>query len=286
MELQSSHIIYDGLSHNTDCLAFCNNNADLNEILEGIMDFVDTCELTIPSCFTSATHNAGAIIADNTLTSILQGLLTQSCLGWVKVSALDPCWDVLGSKFSSDDGSVLITYPFDAGGCQFIDLSVTPTSVDTSIVKYSNFTQENSGVPNFVYSKSFPFIANTLVNTGDALILDTLLKIVIPIALPFTHVSSYLYINGTLLQGIAFYQGETGKRITLRLVKLSDTTISVSGNITDEISGTSIIVYPSTITVNDLTDISTSNPITIKTGISLHSAVIYSYYLTIDKFTI
>ena len=130
--LDSSHIRYDGVSHSTDCLTICQYNTDLNDVLEALLTFVDTCELIIPTCYTdTGNNNTVSIIESPTLQNILQSLLYQTCSGQVKVSSTDACMGWLQGKITSTDDSIAINPNIDADGCQTLDLSVniSPTNI-------------------------------------------------------------------------------------------------------------------------------------------------------------
>lgn len=278
--LDSSHIRYDGVSHSTDCLTICQYNTDLNDVLEALLTFVDTCELTIPTCFTSDAVVPVSVISSPTLNNILQALLNQSCAGQVRVSSDDLCLGQLIEKISSDDGSVAISYPIDGNGCQSIDLSVNTIQ---TIVQYSNTTTQTLVSTNGTLHQ-FQYSAGTLENDGEALIVETLLHKNITANSPVTGV----YVDGTLIIGSTnlFTIGADNTKAKIRLIRTDNNTITA---IVDRVDYSGIYTpvtgaFASIITTVAGLDLDNTN-FMIEVKVTTHaSCTIDNYYLLVDKF--
>lgn len=283
MELQSSHIIYDGLTHNTDCLSVCQYNTDLNSVLEDILDFVDTCGLTIPTCFTDDAVVPVSVIDTPTLNNVLQALLNQACAGQVRVSSQDLCLGQLIDKISSEDGSVAISYPIDGNGCQSLDLSVTPSSANNSIVEISDLDPHALTINGDLYNLSLPI--GILPTNGSALnIMLTITKSVDTIT-PTVNI-----VIGSTSLGLLMNTSGNGTLFVynFRLVRTSSTTVILTGTY----SFNSLIAFgyyteinrifsqSTSITVNNLD----SNDLILTVPAVIASGTVTGTSLFIDKF--
>lgn len=283
MELNSSHIIYDGQTHNTDCFAICQYSTDLNSILEDILDYIDTCSLTIPVCFTDEAVVPTSVIESPTLTNILQALLDQACTGQIRVSSDDLCLGQLIEKISSEDGSVVITYPIDPNGCQSIDLSVTPATVDTSIVKFNSNTSSTASGDLSLF-QIVPIVGGTLATNGSSLLLN--FDVVLNNA--NQSVVYTMVLNGTTLSTVTILQGEYTTLSNIRLNRVNSTTMYLSGTIELYSLGVfrKIGVFNNSITVNNLDNLTLTNTFYLKTGtISTYGVTMTNRFFTMDKFT-
>lgn len=271
MELYTSNVYYNGKTYN-DCFAFCKYETELNDIIQFLLDeSAAVCNLAIPTCIT---------VTSNTTSNILQALLTKACEAKVRVSTTDTCLGWLKDKITSTDGTVAITFPIDGSGCQSIDLSVTPATVDTSIVKFNSNTSSTASGDGSAF-KIVNIPAGTLVTNGSSLLLnfDVLLN------RSDANVTYTMLINGTALQIVSIYPGEIFTLGNLRINRVNSTTVYVSG--TTEIYATGLArkigVFNNSFTVNDLDSI--VNTFTLKTGtIAIHLVTMTNRFFTMDKF--
>lgn len=215
MELQSSHIIYDGLTHNTDCLSVCQYNTDLNTVLEDILNYVDTCSLTIPTCYD---------LADNKLLTILQAVLDQSCECTVKVSEGDLCCGYLQDKLISSDGSVIFEYT--KTSCQQIDLSVNTDNIYNSIVEVSDLNSSTLSINGNIYNLSLPI--GVLPTDGSALNINFVLEKDADTTTPTTNIN----IGANPISLITGLSGAGTINIySFRVVRTSNITVVLIGNV-------------------------------------------------------
>lgn len=271
--LDSSHIRYDGVSHSSDCLTICQYNTDLNDVLEALLTFVDTCELEIPTCFS---------LADNKLQTILQGLLDKSCECNVKVSSADNCCGYLADKLISSDGSV--SFGYTKTNCQQIDLSVNTGTIDTTIVDTCDFTSVQSTADGATL-RTIDISIPILETDGSAFLINTNFR-----RLDGTYIDSLeppisLYLNADLISTITLETGVYMAIPYLRINRISDVSVVVTGYIDRYgLFGFFIDRVPiisSTITVTNLDN--TTNQFTLKLG-TVGAETVVSSYITTDKF--
>lgn len=267
MELQSSHIIYDGLTHNTDCLSVCQYNTDLNSVLEDILNYVDTCSLTIPTCFD---------LADNKLLTILQAVLDKSCECSVKVSEDDNCCGYLEDKLISSDGS--ISFGYTKTNCQQIDLSANINQ--DSIVKYNTNTVASTTADSTIFKQVL--IDSSVLDTDES---SLILNFNVGVDDGSNTVFYTMLLNGVTIGVVTLMSGEYGSLSNLRINRISSTEIYLSATIEIytilNILSRKYTIFDNSITVNDLDTL--TNTFYLETGTIL-GVTMSNNFFTIDKF--
>ncbi len=213
------------------------------------------------------------------LAAILQGIINETCSGKLKVGPEDSCLSFLSAILTSEDGSINYSVGISPSGCQTLDLSVNTETINDTIVKFSDFTQQSSNQPN-TQLRNYSVVAGTLVNNGDSLIITTQGS---QSPFPMNYNELDININGDIFNAMTRY-GAYQVVYTLRLTRISNTQLYISGNqsfVPNLGIGTFFPIGQFSSGTYDLDNLPFD--ISIITGVT-NANIIISNYLIIDKF--
>lgn len=277
MSQYSHDIIYDGKTYNNDCFTVCKYKENLNEVLEFLIDSVNTCPLDL-NCLTLP------VDTEQTLPNVLQAVIDKTCLCQVKVSETDLCCDYLTNKLTSSDSSLHFAIITDGDGCETIDITVNSSSLFLNgvLLADNNILTTTVAATLHQYSVS----PATLVLDGDSLFVDTYVSKdnTNPTANPVVTVE----INGNNVIGSLaglILNGVIATRVKIRVIRVSSTSVYVLpervdyvGPFIPQTGGLAFI--PQTFVVGDLNLF----PLNIQVVVSNpDSTTITNDYLIIDK---
>jgi len=272
----TSNTLYDGKAFKNDCFTICQYDTT-SSILEFLLqDKADLCSLEIPDCFND---NSGL----KTPVHLFSILLNKACLCQVKATSEDTCCGSLFEKLVSNDNSVTIsTTEPDVNGCIKVDLSVNTEGLGFKIVESVN-TTPNEVTTSDTRLETYTIPSGTLLNNGDSIFITySVNSSDIATSIPGWFAIESLTNSFSLMTGYgAVY--DVGN---VRLTKLSDTTLLVSGSRIgyNIIGGETVVDLPfdGIITVANL--LTNDLDIFLQTGTLPADTSLNINYLLIDKF--